>query len=96
MHHACAYRLKPFSSLFFYEEGAIIENVRISWLSKKKNKIWYTISWLEKRKTNNPWSLLSLDEIYETLKSNKNIFHFLGHMKTAYFKSLFANLKKVG
>ena len=65
-------------------------------VEQKKKKIWYTISWLEKRKTNNPWSLLSLDEIYETLKSKKNIFHFLGHMKTAYFKSLFANLKKVG
>ena len=31
-----------------------------------------------------------------TVQSNKNIFHFLGHMKTVCFKGLFANLKKVG
>ena len=49
-----------------------------------------------KRKRNNPSSLLSPHEIFETLKSNKNIFHFLRHMKTAGFKGLFANLKKVG
>ena len=29
---------------------------------------------------------MSHNEIYETLKSNKNIFHFLRHMKTTCFK----------
>ena len=37
--------------------------------------------------TFNLFSLMSSSLIYETLKLNKNIFHFYRHMKTAGYKT---------
>ena len=75
------------------ETKQCLENSRLE-IIEKLNPVIKT-PFPGKRKTQCT-DLMSPHVIYEALKSNKNIFHFLRHMKTVCFKGLFANLKKVG